>query len=194
MAIRLFQTDTSMFCEKIRTVLRLKKVPYEVVDVRNDRTELIRFSGQKKFPVLDFHGQPIIDSTSIAAFLEEKYPQNSIYPQSASDRGLCLLLEDWADEVLNQAVRALRRAETEEARREAAKGLEIHFRVLDQFFGGKTFIFGRMTIADIAIFAQLHYLYTVVKYEIPAEHRNLRGWMETMRESLGLKSLYDIAA
>jgi len=103
-------------------------------------------------------------------------------------------LEDWADEVLNQAVRALRRAETEEARLEAEKGLQVHFRALDQFFSGKSFIFGRMTIADVAIFAQLHYLYTVVKYEIPNQHKNLRGWMEMMRENLGLKSLYDIAA
>ena len=36
MAIRLFQSQTSMFCEKARIVFALKKVPYEIVDVRKD--------------------------------------------------------------------------------------------------------------------------------------------------------------
>ena len=36
MAIRLFQSQTSMFCEKVRVVCAAKKVPYEIVDVRKD--------------------------------------------------------------------------------------------------------------------------------------------------------------
>ena len=194
MSIKLYQTETSMFCEKIRIVLASKKVAYEVFDVRPNRQPLIDYSGQRKVPVMDHNGQCVIDSTFISAFLEEKYPQASIYPKSASDKGLCLMLEDWADEVLNQAIRMFRRAETPEARSEAEKGLEIHFRTLDQFFAGKEFIFGQMTMADIAIFVQLHYLYTAVKYEIPAAHKNLIAWMDMMRRSLKLGSLYDVAA
>ena len=34
MAVKLFQSQTSMFCEKIRIVFALKNVPYEIVDVR----------------------------------------------------------------------------------------------------------------------------------------------------------------
>jgi glutathione S-transferase len=144
--------------------------------------------------VMDYNGQCVIDSTFISAFLEEKYPQNSIYPKNPSDKGLALMLEDWADEVLNMAIRMLRRAETPEARKEAEKGLDVHFRTLDQFFNGKQFIFGQMTIADIGIFVQLHYLYTAVKYEIPAEHRNLIKWMDVMRRNLKLDSLQAVAA
>ena len=194
MSIKLYQSETSMYCEKVRIVLRSKNIPYEVSDVRPNRQPLIDFSGQRKIPVMDYNGQCVIDSTFIAAFLEEKYPQNSIYPKSAPDKGLCLMLEDWADEVLNLAVRAFRRAETPEARKEAEKGIEIHFRTLDQFFTGKQFIFGQMTMADIAIFVQLHYLYTAVKHEIPTVHKNLVAWMEMMRDSLKLSTLYDVAA
>jgi hypothetical protein len=46
-----------------------------------------------------------------------------------------------------------------------------------------------MTIADISIFSQLHYLYTTVKYEIPAKYKNLNSFMENMRQTLKLKSL-----
>jgi len=61
MAIRLFQSQTSMFCEKIRIVLAMKGVPYEIVDVKKDeRKSLIEYSGQRKVPVIDFEGQRII--------------------------------------------------------------------------------------------------------------------------------------
>jgi len=46
-----------------------------------------------------------------------------------------------------------------------------------------------MTIADISIFSQLHYLYTTVKYEIPAKYENVNAFMENMRQTLQLKSL-----
>ncbi len=195
MAIRLFQSQTSMFCEKVRIVFAMKNIPYEVVDVKkDDRKSLIEFSSQRKVPVMDYHGQRIIDSTFISAFLEEKHPQNSIYPQSASDQGLCLMLEDWSDEVLIHAIHLMRRAENPEARKGAEKELGIHLQSLEQLFTGKNFIFDRMTIADIAIFTQLHYLYTAVKYEVPASYKNLHAWMDLMRRSLKLPSLYDVAA
>lgn len=195
MAVRLFQSQTSMFCEKVRIVLAMKNVPYEVVDVRKDeRKSLIAFSGQRKVPVMDYHGQCIIDSTLISAFLEEKHPQNSIYPQSPSDKGLCLMLEDWSDEVLIHAIHLMRRAENPEARAQAEKELAVHLRSLDQLCAGKKFIFDRMTLADIAVFTQLHYLYTVVKYEVPRSYDNLHAWMDLMRGSLKLASLYDTAA
>jgi glutathione S-transferase len=184
-----------MFCEKVRIVLAQKNVPYEVVDVKKDeRKSLIEFSGQRKVPVMDYHGQCLIDSTVISAFLEEKYPQNSIYPTAPSDKGLCLMLEDWSDEVLIDAIHLMRRAETTEARQTAERELAIHLRSLELLFAGRKFIFDRMTLADIAIFTQLHYLYTVVKYEIPPSYKNLHAWIDLMRQTLKLGSLYDIAA
>ena len=104
------------------------------------------------------------------------------------------MLEDWSDEVLIHAIHLMRRADNPEARKGAEKELGIHLQSLDWLFDGKTFIFDRMTIADIAIFTQLHYLYTVVKYELPASYKNLHRWMDLMRSSLKLASLYDIAA
>ncbi len=63
--------------------------------------------------------------------------------------------------------------------------------LLDQIYTGKKFIFDRMTIADMAIFSQLHYLYTTVKYDIPAKYKNVNAFMENMRQTLKLKSLAD---
>jgi glutathione S-transferase len=192
MAVRLFQSQTSMFCEKVRVVFALKKVPYEIVDVRkDDRKSLTEYTGQRKVPSMDYDGQCVIDSTVISALLEDRHPGPSIYPEGAVSKGLCLALEDWSDEVLIHANHALRRAETPEARKKAQEEWSGHFRTLDLMYSGKKFIFDRMTIADISIFSQLHYLYTTIKHEIPANYKNVHAFMENMRQTLKLNSLAD---
>ena len=192
MAVRLFQSQTSMFCEKIRIVLAIKKLPYEIVDVRkDDRKSLIEYTGQRKVPSMDYNGECVIDSTVIAARLEKDQPQPSIYPDGAANKGLCLALEDWSDEVLIHANHAMRRADTPEARSKAEAQWDAHFNTLDQIYSGKKFIFDRLTIADAAIFSQLHYLYTAVNYEIPAKYRNVHAFLENMRQTLKLDSLKD---
>jgi glutathione S-transferase len=102
-----------------------------------------------------------------------------------------LALEDWSDEVLIHANHAIRRAETSEARQKAEADWDTHFNTLEQMYSGKKFLFERMTLADISIFSQLHYLYTTVKYEIPAKYKNVNAFMENMRQTLKLKSLAD---
>lgn len=192
MAIKLFQSQTSMFCEKVRIVFALKKVPYEIVDVRkDDRKSLLEYTNQRKVPTMNYNGECVIDSTIISARLDRDHPGNSIYPEGAANKGLCLALEDWSDEVLILANHAMRRADTPEARAKAEAQWDAHFNTLDQIYFGKKFIFDRMTIADMAIFSQLHYLYATVKYEIPEKYRNVNGFMENMRQTLKLKSLAD---
>ena len=181
-----------MFCEKVRIVFALKKVAYEIVDVRkDDRKSLIEYTGQRKVPSMNYDGECVIDSTVIAARLEKDHPENSIYPDGAANKGLCLALEDWSDEVLIHANHAMRRAETPEAKKKAEEEWDVHFNTLDQIYSGKKFIFDRMTIADAAIFSQLHYLYATVKYEIPVKYKNVNAFMENMRQTLKLKSLSD---
>ena len=68
---------------------------------------------------MDFDGRCIQDSTDLAVYLEEKYPEPSIYPGNPSDKGLCMILEDWADEDLNLAIRLIRNAEHDDARKAA---------------------------------------------------------------------------
>ena len=190
MAIKLYQSQTSMFCEKVRIVFAMKNVPYEIVDVRKDeRKSLIEYTGQRKVPSMDYHGKCVIDSTVISALLEKDHPGNSIYPEETADKGLCLALEDWSDEVLIHANHAIRRAETPEARKKAEEEWAVHFNTLDLMYSGKTFIFDRMTLADISIFSQLHYLYTTVKYEIPASYKNVHAFLENMRRILKLETL-----
>ena len=140
---------------------------------------------------MDYHGRCVIDSTVISALLEKDYPGNSIYPEGAANKGICLALEDWSDEVLVHANHAIRRADNSDARQKAEAEWAALFSTLDQLYTGNKFIFGRMALADISIFSQLHYLYTTVKYEIPASYKNVHAFMENMRQTLKLNSLSD---
>lgn len=195
MATRLFNSKFSMFCEKIRVVLNMKKVPHDVVDVRADeRKSLIAFSNQRKVPTMDFDGQCIQDSTILASYLEEKHPEPTIYPANPSDKGLCLMLEDWADEDLNGAVMSFRRAKTEEDVNEAEKGLAVHLENLDLLYSGREFVFGQMTLADISIYAQLHYLYTSLDREIDSRYTNVHAFIERMMKATGVTSIKEVAA
>lgn len=195
MATRLFNSQTSMFCEKIRIVLAMKKVPYEIVDVKkDDRKSLIEFSHQRKVPTMDFDGTCIQDSTDLAKYLEETYPEPSIYPSSPSHRGLCMLLEDWADEDLNQTIRRIRNAENDEGRQAGEKELAIHLQNLDLLYTGRDFVFGNMTLADISIFAELHFIYHAMNGEIPAGYKNVHAFMDRMMKTTGVPSLHDVAA
>jgi glutathione S-transferase len=195
MATRLFNSKFSMFCEKIRVVLNMKKVPYDVVDVRADeRKSLIEFSNQRKVPTMDFDGRCIQDSTILASYLEEKHPEPTIYPDNPSDKGLCLMLEDWADEDLNGAVMSFRRAKTEEDVSQAEKGLAVHLENLDLLYSGRDFVFGQMTLADISIYAQLHYLYTSLDREIDSGYTNVHAFIERMMKATGVTSIKEVAA
>lgn len=192
MAIKLFNSQTSMFCEKVRVVFAMKKVPYEVIDVRADeRKSLLEYTNQRKVPTLNYNGECIIDSTVISARLDKDHPQNSIYPDGPANKGLCLALEDWSDEVLVHANHAMRRADTAEAKQKAEAEWDAHFNTLDHMYAGKKFIFERMSIADISIFTQLHYLCAAVKYDVPAQYKNVHAFLENMRQTLKLNSLAD---
>src|ERR1044071_8900828 len=103
MAIKLFQSQTSMFCEKVRIVLAMK-----------------------------YNIECVIDSTVISAWLEKDFTGNSIYPEGSNNKGLCLALEDWSDEVLVHANHAVRRADTPEAKKKADEEGTAHFNNLEQ--------------------------------------------------------------
>lgn len=99
--IVLHQWEASPFARKVGHVLNLKKLPYTAVNYNGLRGILaLRLSKVGKLPVLDVGGHRVQDSTRIARFLEDRYPQHPIYPTDPMQRAQVELWEDWSDEVL----------------------------------------------------------------------------------------------
>lgn len=100
--LELYQFEASHYCEKIRLVLDYKQLPYQKIEVTPGvgQLDLYRLSGQRQVPVLK-DGETIVpDSTAIAKYLDQHYPDRPVIPADGKARGLCLMMEEWADNVI----------------------------------------------------------------------------------------------
>lgn len=98
--LELHQFEASHYSEKVRLVLDYKQLPYRTIEVAPGigQIDLYRLSGQRQVPVLKDGTEVIPDSTAIARYLDSKYPERPIIPTDPKQKGLCLMMEAWADE------------------------------------------------------------------------------------------------
>jgi glutathione S-transferase len=98
--IELYQFELSHYCEKIRLILDYKGLEYRKVEVTPGlgQLDLFQLSGQRQVPVLKDGSEIIADSTAIAKYLDAKYPDKPIIPANPSQRAMCFMFEEWADE------------------------------------------------------------------------------------------------
>ena len=97
--LELYQFELSQYSEKVRLILDYKGLAYRKIEVTPGvgQLELFQLSGQRRVPVLKDGATVITDSTAIAMYLERKYPEKPIIPVDPKERGVCLLIEEWAD-------------------------------------------------------------------------------------------------
>jgi glutathione S-transferase len=97
--LELYQFEMSHYVEKVRLILDYKELEYRKIEVTPGlgQLELVRMSGQRQVPILKDGDVVIADSTAIAEYLEKHYPEKPILPADPKQRGLCLLMEQWAD-------------------------------------------------------------------------------------------------
>lgn len=98
--LELYQFELSHYSEKIRLILDYKGLAYRKIEVTPGvgQLEIYQMSGQRQVPVLKDGAEVIADSTAIAFYLDKTYPDRPIVPADSKSRGLCLLMEEWADE------------------------------------------------------------------------------------------------
>lgn len=98
--LELYQFELSQYSEKVRLILDYKGLAYRKIEVTPGvgQIELFRLTGQRQVPVLKDGERYIADSTSIAMYLEEKYPEKPILPTDSHRKALSLIMEEWADE------------------------------------------------------------------------------------------------
>lgn len=98
--LELYQWELSQYSEKVRLILDYKGLEYRKIEVTPGigQVELFRLTGQQQVPVLKDGSKYIADSTAIAKYLDVEYPERPLIPTDAKQRGLTLLIEEWADE------------------------------------------------------------------------------------------------
>ena len=97
----LHQYHLSPFNEKIQRMLNHKGVPFEEKYWRlADRKKVTAFNPSGKLPALEHDGTWVCDSTDMAHYIEQTFPQNPLIPEDPRLAGQVHVLEDWADESL----------------------------------------------------------------------------------------------
>jgi glutathione S-transferase len=117
--IVLYQFEISPFCDKVRRILHVKGQPYEIreIPVSQSLRRVRQVNRIGKLPCLDHDGHRVADSSDIARYLDQKFPQPALLPSDPGERALCHVLEDWADESLYFYEMALRFTIPHNARR-----------------------------------------------------------------------------
>jgi len=196
--IRLYQFEISPFCDKVRRILHMKGQPYEAVEVPLSRAgrDVRGLNPAGKLPAIEHEGRVVADSTDIAHYLEERFPEPALLPRDPRERALCHVLEDWADEslyfyemrlrftfphnarrwiprlvahdpgwmkglaplVLPRMMRRLTRVQGvgRKSREQVLADVARHLDAVDALLAGSEWLVGgAVSLADIAVFAQL---------------------------------------
>lgn len=105
--LELYQFEMSHYAEKVRFILDFKGLAYKKNEITPGlgQIELFQLSGQRQVPVLKDGDKFVADSTAIAHYLEQKYPDRPILPTDGKQKGQCLIIEAWADEIFGIAAR-----------------------------------------------------------------------------------------
>ncbi|BFM15731.1 glutathione S-transferase family protein [Maricurvus nonylphenolicus] len=99
--ITVYQFSSSPLCEKVRRILNFKGVEFEIQEVpRPLAAQYKDVSPFGKFPAIRDGETPVCDSTDIAYYLEEKYPEKALIPADEKLKAQMHITEDWADESL----------------------------------------------------------------------------------------------
>lgn len=190
MALKLFHFEACPYSEKVRYAMRRLDLRYESAEIDpSDRSAVRAISGQEKVPVLMDGDTVVADSTRILRYLVRTYGGGRLLPDGARDRGLAWVIEEYADEVLAPVLhRATRGVDAEgkpltDAGRAALKAeLSRHYEAVEQILSGDDFVLGgRLTLADVALYAFLSRLELYSPRGIPNDYPKIRAWYGRMK-------------
>lgn len=191
----LYSGPLSLFSRKVEIVLAEKNLAFERVLVPFSQTKgydpkhpaVLAANPKGQVPVLVDGDVTVYDSTVIAEYLEDKYPNPSLFPREPGARARCRLLELEADEILLVPVRALmfrseppgpdaaRRAELERAARKEEDAILENYAGLAAKLGTRDYFCGTFSVADIATFMNIHHGLRLGAPPVSG-HQNLSAW------------------
>jgi len=96
----------SPYVRKVLITLELKGIGYELdpVNPMEKTPEFLAISPMGKIPGFTDDKVTTADSTVICEYLEERYPQNSIFPESLEDRTRARYLDEYGDTKLSEVL------------------------------------------------------------------------------------------
>ena len=164
--VRIIGSYISPYVRKVLVVLDLKGIGYEIDPIipfmGNERFS--QLSPVRRIPVLLDDRVTLADSSVICQYLEDRYPEPALYPRDVAERARARWLEEFADtrmgdvfiwQLFNQvAVNPFvwnRPTDQDVVRKALAEEIPHVLDYLESQVQAAGFIFGALSIADIAI-------------------------------------------
>ncbi len=191
--MRLYDYPDCPFAQKVRVVLAEKELEYETVfvDLRKGEQknpEFLKLNPYGRVPVLIDEDVVVYDSTIINEYLEDEYPHPGLMPEDSGGRARVRLIEDFCDNSFLPSagfvMAELSKPEVEQDaerlqryRTELSRGLAR----AESFLGGKDFLVGDFSLADVA-FVPAVLVLARLGVEIDPRLRHVAAWIERLRQ------------
>jgi glutathione S-transferase len=176
--ITLYDADRCPYCARVRIVLAEKGLGYEtvVVDLDDRPAWIYEKNPLGRVPVLEEEAFVLPESAVINEYLEERYPEPSLWPAEPAERAEGRLLVERFDS-LSRPYYAVRRG-AEDAR----EGLGEQLAGLDRILAGRPFLTGRQFgLADAAYLPWILRAESSLGVDLDA-HPALAEWLERCSE------------
>lgn len=184
--LTLYRVPFSTNVERVALAAAHKGLELEYVDVPyDDRTEVVRVSGQELVPVLVDGDRVLADSPVILDHLEARFPDPPLYPADPARRAEVRVFVDWFNRVWKRPPNLIALEETK-PHPDRQKIAELTQRIADalplfeDLLDGRDFLFGdALGMADVVAFPFLKY---ATVWEEGDEHR----FHEILRDAMPL--------
>ena len=162
--IRLYDSQTSPNCHRVKVVLEEKRLPYELMPVdlkagEQKKPDFLRLNPYGKVPVIIDGETVLYESCIINEYLEERYPDPPLMPTNYAERARIRILIDYGLNHFAPPYQKLRqelrwKAEKERNRQmieDAVSQLVNLFQVLEREIGNKPCLAGEFSLLDAAL-------------------------------------------
>jgi len=185
MALKVYRIPFSTNVERVALAAGHKALEIEWVEIpEDDRSEVVRVSGQELVPVLDDDGLILPDSPAILEYLEEQHPEPPLLPADPAARAEIRIFCDWFNRLWKRSPN-LYEDEVEKPEPNRERLVRLGGRItasLPLFEGlltGRDFLFGGFSLADVTAFPFL-------KYAVVWENGDPYVFHEILRDHLQL--------
>jgi len=188
--LRLYRIPFSTNVERVGLALAHKRIDVEWTDVDpDDRSEVVRVSGQELVPVLVDGDHVLSDSPVILEYLEERFTDPPLYPADPARRAELRTFVDWFNRVWkrppNLIVAEELKAEPDSDRLAALEQrMADALPLFEDLLAGRDYLFGdELSAADVVAFPFL-------KYAVLWEEGDEERFHEILRDAQRLDGRY----
>ncbi|WP_413171420.1 glutathione S-transferase family protein [Anabaena azotica] len=198
----LYYHQQSNFSRKIRIFLAEKKLDCELIEINlmNKPPEFLQISPIGRVPVfVEADGTIIWDSTLIAEYLDETYPQSSFYPHTRPERLECRKWEELADHLGDNIINLwilniTNNLAPTRQRLKLESSIKRLLSIFEQQLAQSQYLLGdeNWTAADVAALCSMGYYSLRLNEDWLSEYPNLGNWFNKLHERDSVKSTIPI--